>query len=48
VADAAGERPPTVDDKAAVDRAGAAARPQGAGNDAVGGAVDLARDFLWH
>ena len=35
VADAAGERPPAVDDKAAVDRAGAAARPQGAGNDGV-------------
>jgi hypothetical protein len=35
VADAAGERPPAVDDKAAVNRASAAARPQRAGNDGV-------------
>jgi len=47
VADAAGERPPAVDDEAAVDQTGAAARPQGAGNDGIGGAVDLARGILW-
>ena len=34
-------RPSTT--KTAVDRAGAATRLQGAGNDGVGGAVDLAR-----
>src|SRR6516164_7232443 len=32
---------------AAPARSTAVARPQGAGNDGVGGAADLARDFLW-
>jgi hypothetical protein len=46
VADAAGERPSSIDDKAAIDRAGAAGRPQGPGDDGVRRAVDLARGIL--